>query len=159
MANAEMTALHPYQHFEDPEDDIFGRSWSMASYADVRPTKFEKLQWRVCRIVESFWVRCVLRTGLLLAGVLLIFSDLVLLVVTFSQLGWDLNRKTDRTAAPQIIAIIIISLLSVELLLRIFALGPRDFFIQYLNILDFVVVISSILLTSIPSIGESYFVA
>ena len=148
-----------------PTEDILGRaagffvenndnyrvSWEDASHmisdAEADPSRppvpglnRDYVTWRLRRIIESIWFR--------VFTILLIFIDLVIVIVDLSIAGSQPSLQ---------IADLVISIYFVlEVALRMFVLTPRIFFSHFYNVIDFVVILSTFIMSVVAFNGSDW---
>eukprot|EP00050_Salpingoeca_kvevrii_P010122 m.6717 g.6717 ORF g.6717 m.6717 type:complete len:512 (-) comp2647_c0_seq4:130-1665(-) len=105
-----------------------------------------RLRFRVRRIVESIWMR--------LLSLLLVVIDAIVLLVRLSEMKWKFDDTRDEPLGYQIESYFVIAYFVLEVCCRIFALGPKEFFSRRIEVLDFVIIMLSAVLTFVFAFGR-----
>lgn len=93
------------------------------------------MQYKLRRVVEHLIFR--------LFGFILIVIDIIVLIVDLLHS----NKTQDEETAYELTAVCFICYFVLEILLRLFAKGPKEFFCKWYNSMDFVVVLVSFIVT------------
>lgn len=104
----------------------------------------EKIQQRLRVIIEHFAFR--------VFTIFMILFDVIVVIVDFSL--YHQFDGTDHSRVLEVLSIIIVSYFMLEVCVRIFAKGPREFFTYWVDALDFVVVLISFILMILYAAGD-----
>lgn len=126
---------------DDIDEDIFDQEAEEALHA-VDPslesppaTKFGLFRRKLKQVIEHFLFR--------LFSLLLIIIDICILIVELAQI----NKGPTELRPYEIASLCFVSYFVFEVCLRILAKGPSEFFREWLNIIDLVVVVSAFTVT------------